>query len=153
MPIKTDAESALRYGRALYDIQAELSGKEWSSNTLEAVAAIMRKAGFHIYDSDECDGAGPRWFTSMCGRIELQMSMAEAESCSHSGSCDADVEALSKVPHIATQLAEIEPGLLASELAKYGAWDETELADHDQNLQRLLWIAAGDIVDNTNQTD
>jgi hypothetical protein len=60
MPIKTDSESALRYGRALYDIQAILSGREWSSDTLEHVAEIMRTAGFHIYDSDDCDGEGPR---------------------------------------------------------------------------------------------
>jgi hypothetical protein len=32
-------------------------------------------------------------------------------------------------------------------LKEYGAWDATELADHDQNLQRILWLAAGDISD------
>jgi hypothetical protein len=147
MPIKTDVESALRYGRALYDIQALMSGKEWSSGTLEEVAQIMYQAGFHIYDSDECDGTGPRWASTSSGLIEMQMSPEEAYSAVHQGPCDEDVRALSQVPHIAAQLAEIDPELLRNELKEYGAWDAEELADHDQNLQRLLWSLAGDIVE------
>lgn len=147
MPIKTDAKSALRYGRICYDIQAALSGKEWSAATLEAVAAILTENGFHVYDSDDCEGTGPRWFTSSSGAIELQMSLREAESASHQGQCDDDVAALARVPHIAAQLADIDPEDLRHELKEYGAWDETELADHAQNLQRILWLAAGEIRD------
>jgi large repetitive protein len=33
-------------------------------------------------------------------------------------------------------------------LDEYGAWDDKELRDHAQNLQRILWLACGDIVDN-----
>jgi hypothetical protein len=150
MPSKTDSESALRYGRALHNIQDAMSGKEWNANTFEQIALAMGEAGFHLYDSDDCDGAGPRWASTSSGRIEIQMSTEEAQSCSHSGSCDDDVRALSEVPHIAAQLAEIDPALLAEELSEYGAWDETELADHDQNLQRLLWSMAGDIVEIAN---
>lgn len=153
MPIKTDEQSALRYGRALYEIQAVLSGKEWGSDTLEIVAQTMREAGFHIYDSDECDGSGPRWASSSCGRIEIQMSLEEAKSASHQGQCDADVADLARVPHIAAQLAEIDPAVLRGVLKEYGAWDETELADHDQNLQRLLWSLAGDIVEQENSSE
>ncbi len=150
MPIKTDSESALRYGRALFDIQAALSGIEWSNDTLDEVARIMRDHGFHIYDSD--DGM-PRWASTSSGRIEIQMSLDEAKSASHQGQCDEDVQALSRVPHIAAQLADIDPALLASELREYGAWDETQLADHDQNIQRLLWSLAGDIVENENSRE
>jgi hypothetical protein len=87
------------------------------------------------------------WFTTGSGRIELKMTMAQARSASHQGQCDADVEELSKVPAIARQLAKIDPATLAGELEEYGAWDAEELTDHEQNLQRLLWLAAGDIVD------
>jgi hypothetical protein len=153
MLIKTDAESALRYGRALYDIQALMSGKEWGSGTLDEIAEIMYQAGFHIYDSDDCDGAGPRQFLTGSGLVELEMSLAEARSASRSGSCDDDVLALSKVPHIAEQLATIDPELLKNELRDYGAWDDTELADHEQNLQRLVRIAAGDIVEEANNNE
>ena len=150
MPIKTDSESALRYGSALHDIQDLLSGREWSADTLDGVAGIMKNAGFHLYDADECDGGGPRWASSGCGRIELQMSLSEAQSASHQGKCDDDVMALSKEPHIAAQLAEINPVILVDVLREYGAWDDEELADHEQNLQRLLWSLAGDIVEEEN---
>ena len=30
---------------------------------------------------------------------------------------------------------------------EYGAWDDEERTDHDQNLQRILWLAAGDITE------
>lgn len=148
MPIKTDKESALKYGRALYDIQDAISGKEWSTDTLDRLAEIMGNAGFHIYDSDDCDGDGVRWFTTSSGRIELQMSLQEAESGGHQGQCDEGVEALSKEPHIAAQLAEIDSDLLRAELKEYGAWEDPELEDHETNLQRLLWLACGDIRDN-----
>lgn len=55
--------------------------------------------------------------------------------------------ALSRVPYIEEQLATIDPALLRDELREYGAWDDEQLADHEQNLQRLLWLACGDIVD------
>lgn len=150
MPIKTDSESALVYGQALYAIQDVLSGKEWSTDTLNSVADIVRRAGFHLYDSDECDGNGPRWASSGCGRIEIQMSLAEAQSASHQGQCDDDVKALSELPHIDAQLAEINPVILVDVLREYGAWDAEQLADHEQNLQRLLWSLAGDIVGEEN---
>jgi hypothetical protein len=144
MPIKTDKDSALRYGRALYDIQALMSGVEWTSDTFSDVWKVMMNAGFHIYDSNE----SPRWASTSSGRIEIQMSLEEAQSASHQGQCDDDVLALSREPHIAAQLAEIDPALLVRELREYGAWDDNELKDHDQNLQRLLWSMAGDIVEN-----
>ena len=85
--------------------------------------------------------------TSGSGRIELQMTMEQAESASHSGDCDEDTRGLSKVPAIAEQLAKIDSSILSAELKEYGAWDTEELADHDQNLQRILWLAACDITE------
>ena len=75
------------------------------------------------------------------------MTMEQAESASHSGDCDEDTRELSKVPAIAEQLAKIDPSVLSAELKEYGAWDAEELSDHDQNLQRILWLAAGDITE------
>ena len=85
------------------------------------------------------------WFTSSCGRIELNVTRAQAASAAHPGQCDDDIKALSQHPKIKRQLAKIDPAILAAELKGYGAWDEQELADHAQNLQRILWIACGDI--------
>lgn len=80
-------------------------------------------------------------------RFEIEMTKAQAESCSHTGACDSDVLALSKLPKIARQFKKIDPLHIAEELKGYGAWDEEELKDTDQNVQRILWIAAGNIVD------
>jgi hypothetical protein len=87
------------------------------------------------------------WYSSGSGRIEFRMTMEQAKSASHSGQCDDDVRALSKVPAIAEQLAGIKPEDLREELAEYGSWDDDELADHDQNIQRILWLAAVNIID------
>jgi hypothetical protein len=100
-----------------------------------------------LYSRADDEEEGLQWYSSSSGRIELQISLSDAESASHQGQCDDDVKALSQVPYIAEQLAKIDPELLRSELKEYGAWDDSELADHDQNRQRLLWLACGDIVE------
>ena len=85
------------------------------------------------------------WWTESLGRIELQITLAQARSCSHPGPCDADVKALRQAPAIRRQLDKLSPQLVRDCLREYGAWDDEELADHDKNLDRLLWIAANDI--------
>ena len=88
------------------------------------------------------------WWTCGSGYVELQMTMVQAERCSHSGDCDADVTALRRhEPEIAAQLAALDPRNVRKTLAEYGCWDTTELADHDRNLQRVLWLAASDIAE------
>lgn len=87
------------------------------------------------------------WYYSGSGRIQLEMTLEQARSASHSGQCDADVAELMRVPKIHSQLNKIDPEELSLELAEYGAWDEEERADHQANLERLVWLAAGQIVD------
>ena len=84
-------------------------------------------------------------WAALYGRTSLTMTLEQAQSASHSGACDADVKALSEVPAIAAQLATFDPAEVAQDLREYGAWSTEELLDHDQNLQRLLWLAAGNI--------
>jgi hypothetical protein len=51
------------------------------------------------------------------------------------------------VPSIKKQLDRLDPDRVREVLRDYGAWDDNELSDHDANLDRLLWIACGDIVE------
>jgi hypothetical protein len=81
------------------------------------------------------------------GGIELSLTLEQARSASHSGQCDEDVKALSLVPEVAEQLARVDTDALVQELKEYGAWDAEELADHENNLQRLLWCAACSIAE------
>jgi len=85
------------------------------------------------------------WFSG--NYVELQLTLKQAEMASHAGQCDDDVRFLSRLPSVARQLRELNPENLRRELKEYGAWDESELSDHEQNCQRILWIAAGDIRD------
>ena len=78
-------------------------------------------------------------------RFELKMTKAQAESASHQGRCDEDVEALCAVPSIRKQLDKIPKDVLRAELKEYGAWDEDELKDDEQNRRRIVWLAAGNI--------
>jgi hypothetical protein len=87
-------------------------------------------------------------FWTSSGRIGLRMTRAQAASACHPGPCDDDVAALARVPAIRRQLAKIDQAMLAEELREYGAWDETERADHEQNLQRIVWLAACEICEN-----
>jgi len=82
------------------------------------------------------------WFSTGSGRIELQLTLEQARSASHSGQCDNDIAALRTVPAIKRQLDKLDPALLSKELKEWGCWDETERADHEDNLNRILWIAA-----------
>jgi hypothetical protein len=92
------------------------------------------------------------YFSSSSGRIELQMTLSQAEGASHQGRCDDDVAALREAPAIRRQLAKIDRQTLRDELREYGAWDSLELADHDANLSRIVWLAAGDIVEESRQS-
>lgn len=85
----------------------------------------------------------PVWFST-----SLSMTLEQAESASHSGQCDADVADLAKLPEIAAQLDKLDSALLVNELKEYGAWSAEQLADHEQNLHRIVWLAAGDISEN-----
>ena len=87
------------------------------------------------------------YWTSSSGRIELNITKRQAAGASHQGQCDMDVAELCLVPAIARQLRAIGPAMLREELSEYGAWDAVELADHAQNLHRLVWLACGDVVD------
>lgn len=79
-------------------------------------------------------------------RFEIEMTEEQARNASHPGPCDDDVKALSELPEIVSQMQAIDHESIRKELAEYGAWDDEELADDEQNIQRILWIAAGDIV-------
>ena len=86
------------------------------------------------------------WNTSNYGN-DLRLTKAQAERGSHSGACDAEIADLRSIPTIRRQLDALAPETLKEELAEYGTWDEQELADHQANLSRWLWISCNDIVE------
>ena len=87
------------------------------------------------------------WFSSS-GRFSLTFpTLEDAQYCAHQGDCLPEVQETVGLDWMASQLEKIAPDVLRSELAEYGAWDAEELADHDANLERLVWIAANDVAE------
>ena len=86
-------------------------------------------------------------YTSGSGFIEIEMTLAQARKAHHTGQCVLDVMAVSEMPDIKEQLDAIDPSILYAELSTFGAWDEVELQDYQQNRQRILWLAAADITE------
>lgn len=78
-------------------------------------------------------------------RFIIQMTKEQALSASHPGECDEDVKALLENKKIARQLDRIPAEKIAAELKEFGAWDEEELKDESANRERIIWIAAGNI--------
>ena len=82
-----------------------------------------------------------------CG-FEINMTLAQARGCAQPGKdATEDVEELLRLPGIRRQFNKIDPKKIKTELREYGAWDDTELADAEENELRILWIAACNIVE------
>jgi len=93
---------------------------------------------------DAMNDPGMRVWSNGSGRIELVLLPEDAEIGYHSGMCDDDIAYLRTLPYIAEQLAELDKHTVADEVAQWSDWD---VSDHDENLNRLLWIACGDVVE------
>lgn len=89
-----------------------------------------------------------QYWSDSSGRLELALSVDQAARGYHSGACDLDIEALMQDPDVSAQLLAFDPLQVAAALKKYGTWDSEDLANHADNLARLLWLACGDLVDN-----
>lgn len=80
--------------------------------------------------------------------FDLYFTRQDVDSMPLSGSCDDTVQAIAKKPYIVRQFAAIDNSKLISELSDYGAWDDNELQDKQANIERVIWIACGDIKEN-----
>ena len=79
---------------------------------------------------------------------DIRITRQDAVKCSHSGDCESDIMELLQKPYIKKQVATLDREQLKKELSEYGAWNETELNDHNQNIIRWLWLSAADIIEN-----
>ena len=88
------------------------------------------------------------WSAGSGRPLSLRLTLDEAESCSHPGNCQADVIDLILTDGISAQVSTWDPETLRAELAEYGAWDEEELADYEENIRRMVWLACCDVAEN-----
>ncbi len=83
--------------------------------------------------------------TAYFNRFSIDITIDQAESASHVGDCSEDARILAE--NLSSQLDNISADDIRAELSEYGAWDKEELADDDANRSRIVWIAAGNIVE------
>ena len=86
-------------------------------------------------------------YTTGSGKIEIEITKKQALKGYHSGQCDQDIAELRRIPAIKRQIAKIDKAVLIDELRHWCAWDDEELQDHEENLDRFLWLACADIVE------
>jgi len=85
------------------------------------------------------------WFTSSSGSVEFQVKRGDVAAVATPGPNDAAVAELLAKPYIVEQLAKIPADAIRRELREFGAWDDEELRDEEQNKARILWNACWDI--------
>jgi len=81
--------------------------------------------------------------------IVLSMTLKQAKTASHPGQCDEDVAFVAA--QLDDQLDQIGPALLRDVLKEWG-YEKEVLVDHEDNLLTLVWLAAGQIVDEEGQS-
>ena len=81
-------------------------------------------------------------------RFELDLPLSIVVACSQPGQdASSDVEQALRDIKLLHQLDQMDTEDIREELAEYGAWDEEQLADDEENLRRLVWVAAGQLRD------
>jgi len=77
----------------------------------------------------------------------LNITKAVANECSRSGDNEYSVNYYMNLPKYRKQLLKLDKEQVRNELNEYGAWEDDELENHEDNLQRLFWLACGNISD------
>lgn len=77
----------------------------------------------------------------------LNITKAVAEECSKSGNNEYSVNYYMNLPKYRKQLLKLDKEQVKQELNDLGAWEDEELKNHEDNLQRLFWLACGNISD------
>ena len=77
----------------------------------------------------------------------LNITKAVANECSRSGNNEYSVNYYMNLPKYKKQLLKLDKEQVRNELNDLGAWEDEELKNHEDNLQRLFWLACGNIMD------
>jgi len=77
----------------------------------------------------------------------LNITKAVANECSRSGNNEYSINYYMNLPKYKKQLLKLDKEQVRQELNDLGAWEDDELKNHEDNLQRLFWIACGNISD------
>ena len=78
-------------------------------------------------------------------RFVLHLPYGAVDECSGPGRKDEAVSYWTQKVFNLKANADITEEALRRELREYGAWEEAELRDHNENERRIVWIACCDL--------
>lgn len=78
---------------------------------------------------------------------DILVPMWVVETYPQMGSADDWSVMVINDPEVRLELDKILPEKVATELRDLGAWEEDELANHEDNLKRLVWVLVGNYTD------
>lgn len=84
------------------------------------------------------------------GTIEIPLTGEQILSICTSGSNDLASEWVSRDEHVAEYMERYSDEQMVNVILEYGAWDEKELTNRQQNIERLVWLLAWDVFDDEN---
>ena len=83
---------------------------------------------------------------STCGTIEIPLTGEDINSiCKWGTSNDEDVEYVCNNPKLRSWMNRYSKELIREEVRDYGNWTEEELANDEDNIQRLVWLLSWEI--------
>lgn len=85
--------------------------------------------------------------TAYFERFTITLTIDQALTGFHPGSCDHDIVYLLLQNSVKAELETISDNDLKAELTEYGAWSPEELTNRDTNEARIIWLACGQITE------
>ena len=82
-----------------------------------------------------------------CGTIEIPLTGEDINSICTSGPNDLAVEYVCSKPSLRNWMTQYSKELIREEVRDYGNWTEEELANDEDNIQRLVWILSWELSD------
>lgn len=77
----------------------------------------------------------------------LNITKVVATERSQSGNNEYSVYYYMNLPKYKRQLSKIDKTELVNELNDLGVWEDSELENHNDNLQRIFWLSCSNIMD------
>lgn len=84
-------------------------------------------------------------WNSSSGKLQLTFTKSEYNSIPITGQAIGPITELIKKPRIIAQFGLVPDQLLIETLKEFGCWDDSELQNRADNIQRILWIACLDL--------
>ncbi|MDD9983542.1 MAG: hypothetical protein OXU81_19675 [Gammaproteobacteria bacterium] len=85
--------------------------------------------------------------------IELDDEERERELLIDLRDCAAPGDASPAVAYVRSRYRVVASPDIRAHLQRYGAWSPEDLLDHDQNIDRMIWILGGEVRDNPDHYD